>query len=152
MAPVRNKNGTPSDDDDKLILDGKDDKPKRKRQSQSLSLPSHPSSRSLNRALLLQAVMLAAHERCDVLATTRTTRPLVASTVFLLEFLAPTTINPRRGVLPISTSEDFRRLRPRLSEMPFTVQTVSSTVVHYLQTGMVSPPCPPVALRTTCPS
>lgn len=37
MAPVRNKNGTPSDEEDKLMLDTKqqDDKPKRKRQSQS---------------------------------------------------------------------------------------------------------------------
>ncbi|KAG8787118.1 hypothetical protein FRC15_009960 [Serendipita sp. 397] len=36
MAPVRNKTGTSSDDDDKLMLDGtRDDKPKRKRQSQS---------------------------------------------------------------------------------------------------------------------
>ncbi|KAG8799931.1 hypothetical protein FRC17_007001, partial [Serendipita sp. 399] len=35
MAPVRNKTGTSSDDDDKLMLDGtRDDKPKRKRQSQ----------------------------------------------------------------------------------------------------------------------
>ncbi|CCA77968.1 hypothetical protein PIIN_00682 [Serendipita indica DSM 11827] len=36
MAPVRNKTSTSSDDDDKVMLDGhKDDKPKRKRQSQS---------------------------------------------------------------------------------------------------------------------
>jgi hypothetical protein len=109
MAPVRNKtNGTPSDDEDKItMLDSKqDDKPKRKRQSQSVyfdlfcvlhlaissftdqflpisSRNTRVNSNRMTRSRHQKAAMPAALAKCDVPATIQMTRLHAASTVFL---------------------------------------------------------------------
>ena len=117
MAPVRNKNGTPSDDDDKLVYDGKDDKPKRKRQSQS-----ECSAFSQEKPLSYlhptpQVVTLVGHARFDALETIQMIKPLAASIVSLLVFHARTITNQRSVVLPIYTYADFKKLQLKLSVM-----------------------------------